>query len=88
MILLYLYYSENYMDRWKFYEKNLNKFINKKSSILIIGGSEREYELFKNLQYENFTLSNFNPDTTKYSYKIIHVDAHLTMLLLMLASII
>jgi ubiquinone/menaquinone biosynthesis C-methylase UbiE len=63
------------MDRWKFYEKNLNKFINKKSSILIIGGSEREYELFKNLQYENFTLSNFNPDTTKYSYKIIHVDA-------------
>jgi ubiquinone/menaquinone biosynthesis C-methylase UbiE len=63
------------MDRWKFYEKNLNKFINKKSSILIIGASEREYELFKNLQYENFTLSNFNPDTTKYYYKIIHVDA-------------
>ena len=63
------------MDRWKFYEKNLNKFINKKSSILIIGASEREYDLFKNLQYENFTLSNFNPDTTKYSYKIIHVDA-------------
>jgi phage pi2 protein 07 len=63
------------MDRWKFYEKNLNKFINKKSSILIIGGSEREYELFKSLQFENFTVSNFNPDSKKYSYKIIHVDA-------------
>jgi|694.fasta_scaffold149244_1 SAM-dependent methyltransferase len=63
------------MDRWKFYEKNLNKFINKKSSILIIGGSEREYELFKNLQFKNFTVSNFNPDSKKYPYKIIHVDA-------------
>ena len=73
--MLYLYYSEDYMNRWKFYEKNLNKFINKKSSILIIGGSEREYKLFKNLQYENFTVSNFNPDNKKYSYKTIHVDA-------------
>jgi ubiquinone/menaquinone biosynthesis C-methylase UbiE len=63
------------MDRWKFYEKNLNKFINKKSSILVIGALETEYELFKNLQYENFTLSNLNLDAKRYSYKIIHVDA-------------
>jgi ubiquinone/menaquinone biosynthesis C-methylase UbiE len=63
------------MDRWKFYEKNLNKYINKKASILLIGASEREQELFKSLQYENFLLSNFKPDSTKNLYKIIHVDA-------------
>jgi SAM-dependent methyltransferase len=63
------------MDRWKFYEKNLNKYINKKASILLIGASEREQELFKSLQYENFLLSNFKPDFTKHAYKIIHVDA-------------
>jgi SAM-dependent methyltransferase len=63
------------MDRWKFYEKTLNKYINKKASILIIGASEREHELYKSLQYENFLLSNFKPDSIKPSYKIIHVDA-------------
>ena len=63
------------MHRWKFYEKNLNKFINKELSILIIGGSEREYELFTNLHFKNFTLSNFNPHLKKFSYKTIHVDA-------------
>ena len=63
------------MDRWKFYENNLKKFISKKSSILIIGGSQREYELFKSLHYENFTMSNFEPDVSLYNFKIINVDA-------------
>jgi len=74
-MLLCLYYNKNYMDRWKFYEKNLNKYVNKKSSILIIGGSERENELFKSLQYKKFILSNFKPDPKKFSNKIIHIDA-------------
>ena len=63
------------MDRWKFYQRNLEKFISKKSSILIVGGSEREYELFKSLQYENFTISSFKPDMSRFNFKIINVDA-------------
>jgi SAM-dependent methyltransferase len=63
------------MNRWKFYEENLKKFVSKDSSILIIGGSEREFDLYKKLNYQNFTISNFNPNIEKKNYEVIHVDA-------------
>jgi len=63
------------MDRWKFYEKRLETYIPKTSSILIIGGSSKEYDLFKKLNYKNFTISNFYPDLKKFTFPIIHVDA-------------
>ena len=63
------------MDRWNFYKKNLQKYIKKNKSILIIGGSEREYNLFSELNFTNFTISNYNPIKEKHKYDVIHVDA-------------
>ncbi len=63
------------MNRWSFYKKNLLEYIDKKFSILIIGGSQKEFDLLKKLEYENVTISNFFPDQSKFSSKIIHVDA-------------
>ena len=48
------------MFRWDFYKQNLEKYINKKSSVLVIGGSEDEHNLYKSLGYENFHISNLN----------------------------
>ena len=63
------------MDRWKFYEKKLEIYIPKTSNILVIGGSSKEYDLLKKLNYKNFTISNFYPDPKKFNFPIIHVDA-------------
>jgi len=63
------------MDRWQFYANNLQKFIKKKSSILVIGGSQRDYELLKNLQYENFQISNLKPNPDNYNFRILNIDA-------------
>ncbi len=62
------------MNRWDFYKKNLQKYIKKDKSILIIGGSEREHSLFSELNFNNFTISNYNP-VKKNNYDVIHVDA-------------
>ena len=53
------------MDRWIFYKNNLLKYIDKDSSILIIGGSERENILFSDLNFKNFKISNFKPEKNK-----------------------
>ena len=63
------------MDRWIFYRNNLLKYIDKDSSILIIGGSEREHILFSDLNFKNFTISNFKPKKYKYNFEVIDVDA-------------
>ena len=63
------------MFRWDFYKQNLEKYINKKSSVLVIGGSEDEYNLYKSLGYENFHISNLNPENNKFSFEILNIDA-------------
>lgn len=63
------------MSRWDFYKENLLKYINKNSSILVIGGSEDEYKLYKNLEYENFKISNLESENNKFSFEILNIDA-------------
>lgn len=63
------------MTRWDFYKQNLNKHINKNSNVLVIGGSEDEYKLYKNLGYKNFTISNLQSENNKFSFEILNIDA-------------
>ncbi len=63
------------MSRWDFYKENLQKYINKNSSILVIGGSEDEYKLYKNLGYKNFKISNLETENNKFPFEILNIDA-------------
>ena len=46
------------MDRSEFYKYLIAKYLKKNSSILILGGTMNEYNIFKDLGFKNITLSN------------------------------
>ena len=48
------------MIRFKFYQNEILKYLNKDSSILILGASDQEGHLFQKLRYKKVTLSNVN----------------------------
>lgn len=48
------------MIRFKFYENEILKYLNKDSSILVLGASDQEGHLFQKLNFKNVTLSNVN----------------------------
>jgi hypothetical protein len=50
------------MDRWEFYEKNITKFLNKDSKILIISASSTEVNFFQKNFYTDFYASYFGQD--------------------------
>tara|TARA_E500000178_G_scaffold244789_1_gene241226 strand:- start:1613 stop:2326 length:714 start_codon:yes stop_codon:yes gene_type:complete len=45
------------MDRWIFYKKNFEDFVEKKSNILIISASSKEINVLKELGYYNFSIT-------------------------------
>ena len=48
------------MIRFKFYQNEISKYLNKDNSILILGASDQEGQLFQKLRYKKVTLSNVN----------------------------
>lgn len=45
------------MDRWIFYKKNFENFVEKESNILIISASSKEINVLKELGYYNFSIT-------------------------------
>ena len=48
------------MIRFKFYQNQILKFLNKGKSILVLGASSDEASLFHKLQFKRVTLSNID----------------------------
>ena len=46
-------------NRFKFYQYNILKFLNKSSKILIVGAGIDDFKLFEENKFTNFTCSNF-----------------------------
>lgn len=46
-------------ERFKFYQKNILKYLEKNSKILIVGAGINDFELFEKNKFTNFTCSNF-----------------------------
>lgn len=58
------------MDRWSFYEEQIIKWLPKESSILIIGASNKEAEIFSKNNFNNITLGYFDENDKKNFLKI------------------
>jgi len=58
------------MDRWLFYEEQINKWLPKESSILVIGASIKEAEVFSNNNFKNITLGYFDENDKNKFLKI------------------
>ncbi len=58
------------MDRWKFYEKNFQSNIDKKSNFLLISGSEHEIEILKRLGFSDFSVTYHDNEDEKALKKI------------------
>jgi len=66
------------MIRFEFYQNQILKFLHKNKSILVLGASSDEGNLFHKLQFKKVTLSNLNlaqlKGTEKYNFKKIKID--------------
>jgi ubiquinone/menaquinone biosynthesis C-methylase UbiE len=66
------------MIRFKFYQNQILKFLNKSKSILVLGASSDEARLFQKLLFKKVTLSNINldqlKDFKKYKFKKKKID--------------
>jgi ubiquinone/menaquinone biosynthesis C-methylase UbiE len=66
------------MIRFKFYQNQILKFLNKDKSILVLGASSDEAYLFHKSQFKKITLSNINlaqlKGAEKYNFKKIKID--------------
>ena len=66
------------MIRFKFYQNQILKFLNKSKSILVLGASSDEASLFYKLQFKRVTLSNIDlaqlKGAEKYKFKKIKID--------------
>jgi ubiquinone/menaquinone biosynthesis C-methylase UbiE len=66
------------MIRFKFYQNQILKFLHKDRSILILGASSNEANLFHKLQFKKITLSNIDlaklKSAEKYNFKKIRID--------------
>ena len=62
------------MRRFKFYEKIINKFLKKKSHILVVGAGKADVEIFK--KYKNIKFTNISKKTElkKIDNKILMQD--------------
>lgn len=58
------------MDRWLFYEEQINKWLPKENSILVIGASIKEAEVFSNNNFKNITLGYFDENDKNKFLKI------------------
>jgi len=66
------------MIRFEFYQNQILKFLHKNKSILVLGASSDEANLFHKLQFKKVTLSNIDlsqlKGAQKYNFKLIKVD--------------
>ena len=66
------------MIRFKFYQNQILKFLNKSKSILVLGASSDEASLFYKLQFKRVALSNIDlaqlKGAEKYKFKKIKID--------------
>lgn len=66
------------MIRFKFYQNQILKFLNKDKSILVLGASSDEANIFHKSQFKKITLSNINlaqlKDAEKYNFKKVKID--------------
>lgn len=66
------------MIRFKFYQNQILKFLNKDKSILVLGASSDEANIFHKSQFKKITLSNINlaqlKGAEKYNFKKIKID--------------
>ena len=66
------------MIRFEFYQNQILKFLHKNKSILVLGASSDEGNLFHKLQFKKVTLSNIDlaqlKGTEKYNFKKIKID--------------
>jgi ubiquinone/menaquinone biosynthesis C-methylase UbiE len=66
------------MIRFEFYQNQVLKFLNKNKSILVLGASSEEANLFYKLHYKKIILSNIDlaqlKETEKYKFKKIKID--------------
>ena len=66
------------MIRFEFYQNQVLKFLNKNKSILVLGASSEEANLFYKLHYKKIILSNIDlaqlKGTEKYKFKKIKID--------------
>ena len=66
------------MIRFEFYQNQVIKFLNKNKSILVLGASSEEANLFYKLHYKKIILSNIDlaqlKGTEKYKFKKIKID--------------
>ena len=66
------------MIRFEFYQNQILKFLNRDKSILVLGASSDEANLFHKLQFKKITLSNINLSQLKggkkYNFKKVKID--------------
>jgi ubiquinone/menaquinone biosynthesis C-methylase UbiE len=66
------------MIRFEFYQNQILKFLHKNKSILLLGASSEEANLFHKLHYKKITLSNIDlaqlKGIEKYKFKKIKID--------------
>ena len=66
------------MIRFEFYQNQILKFLHKNKSILVLGASSDEANLFHKLQFKKITLSNIDlaqlKGAEKYNFKKIKID--------------
>ena len=71
------------MDRWKFYNNIISKYIPKNAHILIVGASKKEIDIFYKLEYSNVVfgyfddhlLENINIEDYTNKFKFEKIDA-------------
>ena len=62
------------MRRLKFYTKIINKYLSKKSNILVVGAGKTDIDVFKNYKNVKFTNVSIKTEEKKISKKILMQD--------------